>query len=122
MARPMIEKKEVSIDVGSEFTPFPAGRHREDGRYSGQAFRENVLLGSLSDGLIVTVYLDSAVGYGSSFLEEAFGGLIRSHELTFHQLKKQLNLKSTDKYLIEEIWGYIEDAAQTELELTSVGG
>ena len=106
---------EAVIDVGPDFSRFPAGRDREDGRYSGQAFREDHLVPALDKGGKVEVRLDSAIGYGSSFLEEAFGGLVRVHEFTEFDLDERLILKSDDKMLLDEIRGYIFDASQEEL-------
>ena len=70
----MTQTKE--IDVARNFTPYPVGRTRSDGRHSGEAFRDDYLVPALKAGA-VTVAMDGAKGYGSSFLEEAFGGLVR---------------------------------------------
>lgn len=62
--------------------PYPGGRYVADGPYSGEFFREEVLRPQLTAAIssreVLTVVLDGAPGYGSSFLEEAFGGLIRT--------------------------------------------
>lgn len=97
------------IDVGKDFTRFPAGRTESDGPYSGEVFREKHLRPWLDRGQTVTVRLDSALGYGSSFLEEAFGGLIR---LGYKKdaILKLIKLDTADPLLKEEIEGYIEGA------------
>jgi hypothetical protein len=65
----------------ADFAPSPGGRYVSDGEYSGEWFRDDILAPALSaaqaasDTLVVE--LDGTSGYGSSFLEEAFGGLIR---------------------------------------------
>jgi len=100
------------IDVGKDYTEFPAGRHRVDGRYSGQAFREVHLTPALQEHEVVRILLDGTIGYGSSFLEEAFGGLVRSDDFTTTNLKGKLTLVSEDRSLIHEIWGYINDAVR----------
>ena len=51
-----------TVDVASDFSRFPAGRVRSDGRFSAQAFRENVLVPALSGGGSVTVVMDGAAG------------------------------------------------------------
>lgn len=38
----------ISINVGKEFYPRPAGRFYEDGSHSGQRFREEYLLRSIN--------------------------------------------------------------------------
>lgn len=102
-------KTEV-IDVGERFSRFPAGRIRTDGPFSGQRFREDFLVPALSDGGCVLVKLDSALGFGSSFLEEAFAGLVREHGFDPADLLQRLELEARDKSLIAEIREYIASA------------
>ena len=59
----------------------------------------------------VLVDLDGAMGYSSSFLEEAFGGLIRAG-FTKECLNKLLVIKSDNEpSLIEEINQYIKESS-----------
>lgn len=99
------------IDIARRFTKYPAGRFRSDGRYSGEVFREDVLAPELRNGM-VEVIMDGTMGYGSSFLEEAFGGLVRIHEFCPSDLRERLVIKTADKLLHQEIWSYIDEAAQ----------
>jgi len=101
----------MEIDVGEHFTRYPAGRHRSDGRYSGEAFREDYLAPALREHKLVRVFLDGPIGYGSSFLEEAFGGLVRYRAVTKEDLDRKLILMSEDQMLVREICEYISDAA-----------
>lgn len=95
------------INVERDFSRYPAGRYVADGPYSGQGFRDNFLVPSLSESPDkVIIELDGARGYGSSFLEEAFGGLIRLG-FSADDVLTRLELKSQDGSLIEEIKGYI---------------
>ena len=50
-------------------------------------------------------------GYGSSFLEEAFGGLVRNRYFTSNELKEKLYIQSNEIYKMYEdlIWEYIKD-------------
>lgn len=51
------------------------------------------------------------MGYGSSFLEEAFGGLVLKHKMKLSILRHKLKIKSDDEpSLVDEIWIYIDDA------------
>ena len=111
----MTQTKE--IDVARNFTPYPVGRNRSDGRYSGEAFRDDHLVPTLRAGA-VTVVMDGAKGYGSSFLEEAFGGLVRCCGFELSQLKERLLIETEDSLLRIEIWSYIEEADR--LRTTSV--
>lgn len=97
------------IDVGKDFTRFPAGRTSSDGPFSGEAFRDKLLRPALDRHAPVIIQLDSALGYGSSFLEEAFGGLVR---LGYDKsvLGELLQLETSDPLLREEIEGYIKSA------------
>jgi hypothetical protein len=96
-----------TINVARDFSKYPAGRFVDDGPFSGAAFRDRFLLPALQSGQSVIVELDGVRGYGSSFLEEAFGGLVRSG-FTPEQVKQLLILESDDASLIEEIAEYID--------------
>lgn len=103
----MTSDREV-ISVATDFTRFPAGRYETDGLYSGQRFREKLLAPALRKGGSVVVCLDGTMGFGSSFLEEAFGGLARTAEFRPAYLLEKLELQSKDDSLIDEIRSYIE--------------
>jgi len=84
-----------TISIAENFSRYPGPRYRKDGPFSGEEFREGYLQPALSaalkDGGIVAVVLDGVAGYGSSFLEEAFGGLVRSG-LSWQALQDHLRL------------------------------
>lgn len=98
------------INIGKDFNKYPVGRYLTEGNANGQLFRENFLLPALNKGAI-EVLLDDAFGYGSSFLEEAFGGLIRAG-LSLLILRSSLLIVTEDDSLQREIWQYIEDASK----------
>jgi hypothetical protein len=103
----------TKISIARDFSTVPAGRFFADGDASGQAFREKILLPALQQSSEVEVDLDGTEGYGSSFLEEAFGGLIRIHHLTLSQIRERLMLKAEeDPSLLVEVNEYLEDAEQ----------
>jgi hypothetical protein len=97
------------IDVGADFTRFPAGRYKSDGKFSGQRFRDDFLIPALCDHREVRIHLDGTMGYGSSFLEEAFGGLVREG-LDKQDILRRLILISSDRSIVEEIQEYIAKA------------
>lgn len=70
--------KIATISIAKDFSPFPAGRKRGDGPFTGENFRQDVLLPKLNDGGHVILDIDGVEGLPSSFLEEVFGGLVRS--------------------------------------------
>jgi hypothetical protein len=94
------------ISIAKDFSPSPAGRYREDGPFPGEAFRDDFLIPALRHHDIVLVDLDGASGFGSSFLEEAFGGLIRKG-FTEHELRKKLKIKSARGSYELRVWRYI---------------
>ena len=101
----------IEIRVAEDFSRTPAGRYRADGPWNGEAFREDHLQPALRGGnQAVVVYLDDVEGYGSSFLEEAFGGLVRAANLTGETLHKRLRIRTNDRALESEIWEYIDQA------------
>lgn len=100
------------INVAKNFTRFPSGRFKRNGETSGEAFRGQFLENPLKEGKEITVELDGTIGYGSSFLEEAFGGLVRVLEISPQNLKSKLHIVSDDPALLEEVNGYIDDAGR----------
>jgi len=52
------------------------------------------------------------MGYGSSFLEEAFGGLVRIHNLKYSELEKRLKIKDSREIYKRMIWKYIKEESK----------
>lgn len=98
------------ISVANDFTRFPAGRYKRNGDTSGEAFRERFLEEPLQKGEHVTVDFDGTVGYGSSFLEEAFGGVVRKLKLPADFVLEHLTLRSSDASIVDEVKEYVLDA------------
>lgn len=69
------------LNIAKAFSPFPAGRIPADGDFNGETFRTSYLEPKLRQAIDVgaklTVSLDGLKSCGSSFLESAFGGLVR---------------------------------------------
>lgn len=95
------------IDVGKVFSPLPGGRK---GALSGERFRIDHLIPALETSDVVEVDLDNTLGLGSSFLDEAFGGLVRNHGYTAAQLKKKLKIKFSIQSYVDDCWRYINKA------------
>ena len=97
------------IKIAKEFSKEPFGRYPEDGKSNGTKFREDFLIKSLEKYEVIEINFDDAEGYGSSFLDEAFGGLVRHHKFKAKELKNRLILISTDDpSIVDEVWGYID--------------
>jgi hypothetical protein len=96
------------ISIARDFARSPSGRYRTDGPNSGERFREDFLYPELQKGPVV-VDLDGVLTLGSSFLDEAFGGLVREKGMTPAQLRSVLSIRSRLETYANRIWSYIED-------------
>jgi hypothetical protein len=103
----------TAINVSTDFTRFPSGRFKKNGSTSGEAFREQFLEKPISEGQKVVVVLDGTVGYGSSFLEEAFGGLVRKLKVSADRVLSLMDFQASDTSLVDEIKQYVRDADST---------
>lgn len=106
----------IILKIASEFSRTPGARYENEGKFSGESFRKNLLSprlrGAIKAGKQLVVNLDGTAGYGTSFLEEAFGGLIREN-ISLEDIKKYLKIiSSEDPSYIDEIKEYIDDAAK----------
>jgi hypothetical protein len=105
------------ISIASDYSTSPAGRTPADGPHNGQRFRENVLIPALRDsvreGRVLLVDLDGAFSYSSSFLEEAFGGLVRAGVFTVPEIEKHLKIQSSNPIyasFVKDAQAYLADA------------
>jgi hypothetical protein len=95
----------------SDFSRFPAARYRSDGASSAEAFREDVLSPVLRTAKYVVVDFSGTRGYASSFLEEAFGGLVRMG-FTVQELLAKLSFEGGERTLQVEVLHYIKSAGE----------
>ncbi|WCM91755.1 STAS-like domain-containing protein [Acidovorax sp. NCPPB 2350] len=83
------------------------------GPFTGEAFRLKLLTPAFKDPVIDLIEVDftEAEVPGSSFLDEAFAGLLRAGFL-YEEIRRKLKIKtrrSTDEM---RIWSYIDEQAQ----------
>lgn len=100
---------EKIIVIANDFSPSPIGRYRTDSETSGEAFRVDLLAPALRNFDHVIVDLDGTDGYGSSFLEEAFGGLVREEGFSEKQIKNKLKIISNRISYKIRVWTYIAE-------------
>lgn len=93
--------------VANKF-PCPGPRYKRLGSASGEEFRAE-LIDLLLKNPQLTVDLDGTEGYGSSFLEEGFGGLIREGIPPETVLGISF-ISNEEPDLVDEIKEYINDA------------
>lgn len=106
---------EIVLSIAKDFSTTPGVRYPSEGEFSGEEFRDKILIPAIEKARRVKckllIDLDGTSGLGPSFLEEAFGGLIRKG----YSLKELLNLlvfKSDEiPYYIEDITNYMRDAS-----------
>lgn len=101
-----------TIIIARDFSRSPAGRNTDDGPFSGQKFREELLIPALKGDERVEVDLRGALGFGSSFLEEAFGGLVRVHHFKPEELHRRMRFQSDLATYVQRIWSYVDEAAK----------
>jgi hypothetical protein len=99
------------VSVARDFSATPGGRYEKDGEFSGEAFRTKIVLPQLLEAMRagdkLHVNLDGTAGYATSFLEEAFGGLVRYLK---RSIKGTLVVESDNPIRLREVEGYIADA------------
>jgi hypothetical protein len=101
-----------SISIARDYSETPIGRYLDDSDFNGEKFRETILRDALSEGEL-EVDLDGVEGFGSSFLEEAFGGLVRKGYFVKQELHQKLKIKCTEERLMKYvplIWKHIDEA------------
>ena len=73
----------ITINIKKDFSDMPGGRYENEGPYSGQEFRNKILLPKYNEAeqtnQKLQIDFDDCYGFATSFLEEAFGGLVREH-------------------------------------------
>ncbi|EMB9875273.1 STAS-like domain-containing protein [Acinetobacter baumannii] len=99
----------MKINVAKDFSKNPSGRYIDDGKTSGEVFLKNILLPAVRTHDIVEINFDGVRGYGSSFLEEAFGGFIRETKMSLVEFFNKVKIITQDPLLEQEIKGYLEE-------------
>lgn len=107
----------MTILYVKDFSTTPGARYRNLGKASGEEFRDDVLVPALERDKSLIVNLDGVRGYGSSFLDEAFGGLVRLNKFTAEELKSFItNIQSTNQNWLDEVAVYMNDAINSKGE------
>lgn len=105
-----------TITIEKDFSNTPGGRYIKEGPNSGEEFRKNILLPiykeTIKNGEKLEINFDGCYGYATSFLEEAFGGLVR--ELKQKGILENIVIISMDDASIPElIEGYVKEAEES---------
>jgi hypothetical protein len=88
----------TTISISQDFNNAPAGRFKSDGEFSGETFRNKFLIPKINDKNVskIIINLDNLDGVGSSFWEEAFGGLIRVGGLPLNTITEKIDFICND--------------------------
>lgn len=101
---------ELYISIAKDFTPTPGGRYEKDGDWSGEVFRDTLLEPRLKTAVALkqklVVDLDGTAGYATSFLEEAFGGLVR---LLKTKVSTLITIETDNSLRKREVISYMTD-------------
>ncbi|MTT52992.1 DUF4325 domain-containing protein [Alcanivorax sp. VBW004] len=104
------------LNIGQDFGRDPTGRGPRNGPLNGEAFREKLLkpaVDKLQPGEKLMIILDDGVdGYGSSFLSEGFGGMIKCGYIKSDKFLSILEFKYNDPdflFFEKRIVSYIKE-------------
>lgn len=105
----------IVINIAKDYSRCPGARYEKEGDFSGERFREEFLAPKLREaieaGVKLEVILDGSAGYSTSFIEESFGGLIRTNHYTLQQVKDNIIVISDeDPSYLDDINDYWEHA------------
>ena len=108
----------ILIKVAKDFTPVPIGRYLTDGDYSGEAFLEKLLFPKFREAEesdeSLQIDFTGMKSLSSSFLEEAFGGLVRKTKKDPQLILDRIEFAPKGTYLdayIEDVKTFIQEAA-----------
>lgn len=103
----------IRIEISKIFSETPGGRYISDGPFSGELFRDTVLVHAVDQALYAGVKLeinfDGCYGFSTGFLEEAFGGFVRKYKV-FNLFDMLIIISTEDENLPNQIKEYIHDA------------
>jgi len=103
---------DVQIIKVSDFSNSPFGRYPSDSNHCGEFFRKNILIPALSRPGIIKVDMDTGMArgyeYGSSFLHEAFGGLVLKEGYSSEDIEERISILSKFDDLVEEVGEYMK--------------
>lgn len=100
------------INVADDFSIIPSGRQLSDGSATGQHFYQILVdsLSCLSKGEQLTINFDGVLTAGSSFLDEAFAGLVRNGIISKKDFHKAIVIIANEHPEIKEkISKYVKD-------------
>jgi hypothetical protein len=103
----------MTLMVASEFSRHLGGRYIVDGPASGEEFRDRYLIPKLDQALNLdaplVINFDGVAGMPTSFLEEAFGGLVRKKMHDSIKIRRLLKIEAPKS---QRLWPFVNMADQ----------
>lgn len=105
----------MSVLYIKDFSRTPGARYRHLGKASGEEFRDDILIPAIEKDSNLIVNLDGVRGYGSSFLDEAFAGLVRLKKFDISVILGLVErIESNNSEWKNEIKTYVNEAIAAE--------
>lgn len=107
------------ISIANDFSVRPLGRYEDkDGQNTGEKFRRLFLVPAFKgEEATITIDLDGLKMLTTSFMEEAFGGLIRKEGFSAEEVLRRLKFTYSDEGDKEYENEIIEDIKNAESEI-----
>lgn len=96
----------IEYNFIKEFTKYPGPRFIRLGKYSGEEFREEVLRPIFENDQQIDIDGTGVLGFGPSFLDEAFSPLAKEYGLDVFKEKIKFH-SDNDKNLYEKMMSYV---------------
>ena len=96
----------IKYDFIKEFTKYPGPRFKKLGKYSGEQFREEVLRPIFLNDQKIDIDATGVLGFGPSFLDEAFSPLAKEYGLETFKEKIKFH-SANDEKLYEKMMSYV---------------
>ena len=84
----------IEFSIAKDYTPFPGPRFTRQGEFSGERLGKILAKRLRASPSRFRVILDGTVGIGSSFLDQAFGGLVSEHGFDARDLESRIDFVS----------------------------
>jgi len=115
MIKAEINGEKIAISIAEIFSVTPGSRYRDEGNFSAEEFRDDILEPilrlTLKNDKKLVVILDRTIGYATCFLEETFAGLVRNYGCRPKALLENIEIVSCEeRYLKKDVEKYISEA------------
>lgn len=111
----MAANQQIVFSIAKQFSKTPGPRTSNLGPYSAEELREtldDLVRDAIEKHVKIIIDLDGTKGFGTSFLEHIFGGLVR--KFGYEPIKRTIAIKSDELPLYRErSRQYLDDAGKS---------